>query len=199
MIYMKLFWSFFQVGLFTIGGGMASLPLIENEVVNYNNWLTVAEFTDLITISQMTPGPIAINSATFVGTRIAGFPGALVATIGFVTPSCIIMGILAYILKKYKTLSTVQGILSGLRPAVVAMIAAAGLKILQLTLWGEKSLGKNTSETIGLVNNIKEKFYSMNYVGLCLFLLSLFILRKWKTKPVYVMIGCGLVGLVFYY
>ncbi|MGF6905853.1 chromate transporter [Fusobacterium sp. PH5-44] len=199
MIYLKLFWSFFQVGLFTIGGGMASLPLIENEVVNYNNWLSVAEFTDLITISQMTPGPIAINSATFVGTRIAGFLGALVATIGFITPSCIIMGILAYILKKYKTLSTVQGILSGLRPAVVAMIAAAGLKILQLTLWGEKSLGNNTKETVGLVDNIKEKFYSMNYVGLCLFLLSLYILRKWKTKPAYTMIGCGILGLVFYY
>ena len=199
MIYLKLFWSFFQVGLFTIGGGMASLPLIENEVVNYNNWLTVAEFTDLITISQMTPGPIAINSATFVGTRIAGFPGALVATIGFVTPSCIIMGILAYILKKYKTLATVQGILSGLRPAVVAMIAAAGLKILQLTLWGEKSLGKDTNDINGLLGIIKEKCSSMNYIGLCLFLLSLFILRKWKLKPIYVMIGCGIIGLFFYY
>jgi len=200
MIYLKLFWSFFQVGLFTIGGGMASLLLIENQVVNYNNWLTLMEFTDLITISQMTPGPIAINSATFVGTRIAGFPGALIATMGFITPSCIIMGILAYIFEKYKTLATIQGILAGLRPAVVAMIASAGLNVLRLTLWGDKSLEHFIGNTSGrMLELFKEKFSSMNYMGATLFLIGLFILRKWKVKPVYVMIGCGIIGGYFYY
>lgn len=87
----QLYWSFFQVGLFSIGGGYAALPLIQQQVIDAHNWLTMSEFLDVLTISQMTPGPIAINSATFVGTRIAGAPGAIIATIGCVTPSCIIV------------------------------------------------------------------------------------------------------------
>lgn len=95
MIYLQLFWSFFQIGLFSIGGGYAAILLIQNQVVDVHNWLSLTEFTDLITISQMTPGPIAINSATFVGIRIAGFGGAIVATIGCILPSCIIVFLLA--------------------------------------------------------------------------------------------------------
>ena len=82
MVYIKLFLSFFQVGLFSFGGGFAALPLIQDQVVDVNKWLTLAEFTDLITISQMTPGPIAINAATFVGIRIAGVLGAIISTLG---------------------------------------------------------------------------------------------------------------------
>jgi len=81
MIFLKLFWSFFQVGMFSIGGGMAAIPLIENQVVNLHHWLTLTEFTGLITIAEMTPGPIAVNAATFVGIRIAGIPGAIIATV----------------------------------------------------------------------------------------------------------------------
>lgn len=82
MIYIELFFSFLQIGLFSIGGGYAALPLIQQQVVEVNGWLGMTEFTDLITISQMTPGPIAINGATFVGMRIGGLPGALAATAG---------------------------------------------------------------------------------------------------------------------
>ena len=91
MIYLQLFLSFLQIGAFSFGGGYAAMPLIQNQVVQLHPWLTQSEFTDLITISQMTPGPIAVNSATFVGTRIAGMPGALVATFGCVLPSCILV------------------------------------------------------------------------------------------------------------
>ena len=140
MIYIELFWSFFQVGLFSIGGGLAALPLIQNQVVDLHNWLSLTEFTDLITISEMTPGPIAINSSTFVGTRIAGVPGALIATFGCVVPSCIIVMTLAWLYKKYKNLAVIQGVLEGLRPAVVALIASAGLSILILAFWGESGL-----------------------------------------------------------
>ena len=76
MIYLELFWSFLQVGMFSIGGGYAAMPLIQSQVVTQHGWLTMNEFTDLITIAEMTPGPIAVNSATFVGIRIAGIPGA---------------------------------------------------------------------------------------------------------------------------
>ena len=104
MILLKLFWSFFQIGLFSIGGGYAALPLIQNQVVEQQAWLTVSEFTDLITIAEMTPGPIAINSSTFVGMQIAGIPGALIATLGCVFPSCIIVLTLAFLYYKYKNL-----------------------------------------------------------------------------------------------
>ena len=95
MIYLQLFWSFIQIGMFSFGGGYAAMPLIQGQVVNTHEWLTMTEFTDLITISQMTPGPIAVNSATFVGMKIAGIPGAVVATLGCILPSCIIVTILA--------------------------------------------------------------------------------------------------------
>ena len=91
MIYLQLFLSFLQIGLFSFGGGYAAMPLIQDQVVTRYGWLSMAEFTDLITISQMTPGPIAVNSATFVGIRIAGIPGALVATFGCILPSCILV------------------------------------------------------------------------------------------------------------
>ena len=94
MIYLQLFWSFFQIGLFSIGGGYAALPLIQTQVVQVHSWITMNEFNDLITISQMTPGPIAINSATFVGNQIAGLGGAIISTLGCIMPSCIIISIL---------------------------------------------------------------------------------------------------------
>ena len=95
MIYLQLFLSFLQIGLFSFGGGYAAMPLIQGQVVTLHGWLTMSEFTDLITISQMTPGPIAVNSATFVGLKIAGIPGAVVATAGCILPSCIMVTILA--------------------------------------------------------------------------------------------------------
>ena len=125
MIFLQLFWSFFQIGLFSIGGGYAALPLIQAQVVDTYGWMTMTEFTDIITISQMTPGPIAINAATFVGTRIAGSAGAAVATFSCIFPSCIIVLTLAFIYYKYRNLTMVQGTLKGLQPAVVALIASA--------------------------------------------------------------------------
>jgi len=184
MIYLKLFWSFFQIGLFSIGGGYAAMPLIQNQVVDINKWITMTEFADLITIAEMTPGPIAINSSTFVGTQIAGLPGALVATFGCILPSSIIVLTLAYFYYKYKKLTLVQGVLSGLRPAVVALIASAGLSILILAFWGEKGISLNLLD--------------MNYIAVGLFTLSLFILRKFKPSPIYVMFGSGIIGMAIY-
>ncbi|MCI5562408.1 MAG: chromate transporter, partial [Intestinimonas massiliensis] len=118
MTLLRLFWSFFQIGLFSFGGGYAALPLIQHQVVEQNGWLTISQFTDIITISQMTPGPIALNSATFVGIQIAGLPGALIATLGCILPSCIVALTLAWFYYKYRNLSLVKGVLQGLRPAV---------------------------------------------------------------------------------
>lgn len=184
MIYLKLFLSFFQIGLFSIGGGYAALPLIEEQIVEANGWLTKSEFTDLITISQMTPGPIAINAASFVGNQIAGVGGALVSTFGCIFPSFIIVLTLAYFYFKYKNITIVQGILGGLRPAVVALITSAGLSILITAFWGE--------------GGITNKLSDINYVAVGLFAVSLFILRKFKVNQILVMLGSGVIGMIFY-
>ena len=117
MIYIQLFISFFQVGLFSIGGGYAALPLIQNQIVELHSWMTMGEFTDLITIAEMTPGPIAVNSATFVGIRIAGIGGALAATFGCIFPSLMIVTFLAFLYCHYKGSSLIQSVLFCLRPA----------------------------------------------------------------------------------
>ena len=184
MAIVQLFWSFFQIGMFSIGGGMAAMPLIQNQVVDLHRWLTLTEFTDLITIAEMTPGPIAINSATFVGIRIAGVPGALVATFGCILPSCVIVSLLAWIYFKYKELTVIQGVLTGLRPAVVALIASAGLSIFTLAIWGEAGFSINMQ--------------SINYISLLIFGVAVFILRKWKPNPIFVMVGSGIIGGAVY-
>ena len=127
----QLFLSFMQVGMFSIGGGYAAMPFIRSQVVSLHGWLTMSEFTDLVTIAEMTPGPIAINAATFVGNRLAGFTGAIVATMGCILPSCLIVSLLAYLYRKYRQMDMLQNVLTCLRPAVVALIASAGLEILR--------------------------------------------------------------------
>ena len=185
MIYVKLFWAFFQIGMFSIGGGYAAMPLIQQQVVDINGWLTMSEFTDVITISQMTPGPIAINSASFVGIRIAGILGAIVATAGCVFPSCVIVLCLAKLYYKYRSLSLMKGIMGGLRPAVVAMIASAGLSILVMSLWQ----GRGVSLDFGDVDKI----------ALCIFIAALAVLRMWKPNQIYVMLLSGILGGIVYY
>ena len=109
MILLQLFLSFLQIGAFSFGGGYAAVPLIQSLIVTQHGWLSMSEFTDLITISQMTPGPIAINSATFVGIKIAGTPGAIAATLGCILPSCIIVTLIARLYLKYRKLDLLQG------------------------------------------------------------------------------------------
>jgi chromate transporter len=133
-ILLKLFLSFFQIGLFSIGGGYAAMPLIQAQVVDLHGWLTPIEFADLVTIAEMTPGPIAINSATFVGMRVAGIPGVIVSTLGNILPSVIIMLILAKLYERYAKQTLLKRILEGVRPVVVAAIFTAGLGLLQLAL-----------------------------------------------------------------
>ena len=145
MILLELFWSFFQIGCFSIGGGYAAMPLIQHQVVDLHPWLSMQQFADIMTIAEMTPGPIAINSATFVGIQVAGLPGAIVATIGCVFPSCVIVMTLAYVYYRFRGLSIVQGVLAGLRPAVVAMIASAGISLLVMALYGERTVPQTCS------------------------------------------------------
>jgi chromate transporter len=178
---LKLFLCFFQIGLFSIGGGYVAIPLIEAQVVNHHGWLSLAEFTDLVTIAEMTPGPIAINAATFVGVRLHGVVGAIIATLGCITPSLILVTILAVLYSKFRKLNVMQNILSTVRPVVVALIASAALSILLLALFGGQ----------GIVG--------FNPIALVLFAAAIVVLRVWKPSPILVMLLCGLIGGGVYY
>ena len=176
MIYIQLFLSFLQIGLFSVGGGYAAIPLVQSLIVERQGWITMTEFTNLITIAEMTPGPIAVNSATFVGIKIAGIPGALAATFGCILPSCIIVTVIAKLYLKYRSMEVLQGVLGSLRPAVVAMIAAAGISILITAFWGSRDLIIVTGTKWSLV---------------LIFAVCMILLRKVKMNPIWVMILAG--------
>ncbi len=185
MVYLQLLWSFFQIGLFSIGGGYAAMPLIQHQVVDLHPWLTMTQFADIMAIAEMTPGPIAINSATFVGIQVAGIPGALIATFGCVLPSCAIVMLLGYVYYRYKGLSMVQGVLAGLRPAVIAMIASAGLSLLILALYGSREIAGS--------------IWSINPISLLIFGVGVFLLRHFKASPISIMAGAGVAGILLYH
>ena len=159
MMYIQLFLSFFQISLFSFGGGYAALPLIQGQVVNV----------------------IAINAATFVGMKLTGMPGAVVATLGYITPSCIIVTIIAKLYLKYREMDMLQGILGGIRPAVVALIGSAGISILQTAFW-EASGKMVISDTSWLM------------VGI--FVVCVILLRKVKMNPIWVMVLAGVMKVL---
>ena len=181
---LELFLSFLQIGLFSFGGGYAALPLIQGQIVTVHGWLGMSEFTDLITISQMTPGPIAINAATFVGIKIAGVPGALAATFGCILPSCVIVTLIARLYLRYQNLDALPSVVNSLRPAVVAMIASAGISILVSAFWGE-----GASVTLA----------DTNWTLVAIFGVCVLLLRKFKMNPVWVMLLAGLLNAVLSY
>lgn len=184
MLLLKLFFAFIQVGMFSVGGGYAAIPLIQEQIVNIHKLMTLEEFSDLITVAEMTPGPISINSATFVGMRLAGIPGVLLCSIGCIIPSFIICLTLAHFYYKYRTVSGVQVVLGSLRPAVVALIGSAGASILMLGLF-QAEIQNVVLENIRLVE-------------LGIFVVALVILRKFKVSAVAVILGSGVVGTVIY-
>lgn len=185
MIYLQLFLVYFQIGLFSFGGGYAAMPLIQTLIVQGKGWLSMEEFADLTTIAEMTPGPIAVNSATFVGQKMAGLSGAVVCTVGCILPSIIIVLFLAYLYTRYKNLKIVKNVLGELRPAVVAMIASAGLTIFLLGLFGTSTLSELHLQSIRLIE-------------LFLFIGSLFVLRKFKANPILIIFSTAFIGTIMY-
>lgn len=179
MIYLQLFLSFLKVGTFSIGGGYAAIPFIQSEVVAWHGWLSASEFADLVTISEMTPGPVTVNSATFVGMRIAGIGGALAATFGVILPSLIIVSLLARLYYRYRSLSALQNVLACLRAAVVALIASAGLTILIGVIFPDGIYSLDTADMFGAL----------------LFCAALLTLRKTKLSPILIMALCGVANL----
>ncbi len=184
MLLLTLFWAFIQVGLFSVGGGYAAIPLIQEQIVNIHKVMTLEEFSDLITVAEMTPGPISINSATFVGMRISGIPGVILCSIGCIIPSFCICLILAHFYYKYRSVKGVQIVLGAMRPAVVALIGSAGASILMLGLFQAE---------------LKEIVLSnIRVVELIIFVIALFLLRKFKMNAITIILGSGVVGTIIY-
>ena len=181
----RIFFCFFEIGLFSFGGGYAAVPLIQSMVVERYHWLTVNEFINLITIAEMTPGPIVINAATFVGMKIDGFLEAVVSTLGSVVPSLIIVLLLSWLYKQYKDLDIVKRILKRIRPLVVAMILSAGFSILVMALFKA-----NDYQAINLDN--------IQVIEIVIFAASLFLMRRYKINPIMIIFGSGLVGTLSY-
>ena len=179
MILLQLFLSFAQVGAFCVGGAYAAMPLIRNQVVSVNGWMTMSEFADLVTIAEMTPGPIIVNAATFCGIRVAGLAGAAAATLGAVAPSIVLVSLLAVAYRKYHNLAIVSGILGSLRPAVVALIASAGLGILGVVVFPEGYAGAG----------------GVSVQGVVLFGAALVLLRRFRFSPILTMLLCGAAAL----
>lgn len=127
-VYLQLFLEFFRTGLFAVGGGMATLPFLY-DMAERTGWFTAAQLADMIAVSESTPGPVGVNMATFVGTETMGVPGAVIATLGLITPSVITILIIAGFLQKFRTSRTVNDVFYGLRPASTALVAAAGLRV----------------------------------------------------------------------
>lgn len=156
-----LFLAFIQIGAISFGGGYAALPIIQDVIVNNKGWLTYVEMTDIVTISQLTPGPIAINAASFVGTKIGGLVGALVATIGNIIPQTLFMLLVSSLFFSGKKLNFLDNMLKGLRPGVVGLIGAASLSLLISAIFPHNSISQVdiialSSFVVGLFLYIKE-------------------------------------------
>ena len=159
-IYLRLFWEFFKTGLFAIGGGMATLPFLQN-IGQSTGWYTQSDLMNMLAVSESTPGPIGINMATYVGFTVGGVPGAVIATIGEVTPSIIVILIVAAMLKKFRDSKYVQNAFYGLRPASTGLIGAACVSVIFEVLTcirvasGEGTLLNSFQMTEGSILNLR--------------------------------------------
>ena len=182
MLFLQLFYTFFKIGLFGFGGGYAMLSMIQGEVVTRYGWLTPQEFTDIVAISQMTPGPIGINSATYVGFTATGSVwGSIIATLAVVLPSFILMLAISKFFLKYQKHPVVEAVFSGLRPAVVGLLASAALVLMN---------AENFSSP-------DEDMYSF-IISIIIFLVAFIGTRKYKANPILMIIACGIAGLILY-
>ena len=176
MILLQLFWTFFKIGAFTFGGGYAMLPLIQAEVAAHG-WMDAEELINFVAVSESTPGPFAVNISTFVGLRLVGIPGAICATLGVALPSFVIILIVAKCFQRFKNSALVQGCMSGLRPAVVGLIATALLSVGQTVFFPD-----------GIV------FGAAFFVSLGVFLLSAVLAFK-KLYPIWIIVISAAIGV----
>ena len=171
-ILIRLYLAFLKIGTFSFGGGYAMLPFMQKEIVENNAWISMSEFSDIIGISQMTPGPVAINSATFVGYKVGGIIGSAIATIGVVTTSFILVSIISKILNKFKESIVIRSMLAGMRPILIALIIYA------------------------FIDLAKESY--VDYKSIIITIIIGIILLSKKVHPILVIVIAAILGLIFY-
>lgn len=190
LLFLRLFWTFFKIGLLGFGGGYAMISMIQGEVVNTHHWMTMGQFTDIVAVSQSTPGPIGINSATYVGyTAIVnagyeyywGILGSLISTTAVVLPSFVLMLLISKFLMRYKNHPTVENVFQGLRPAVVGLLAAAAL-----LLMNEENFGSST------------EYPWRFWISIGIFLFAFVAQRVYKISPILIILLCGVTGLILF-
>ena len=195
MTYLRLFWEFFKTGLFAIGGGMATLPFLKN-IGLATGWYSQTDLMNMLAVSESTPGPIGINMATYVGFTVAGIPGAVIATVGEVTPSIIVILIVAAMLAKFRDSKLVSNALYGLRPASTGLIAAACIDVVLQVL-----LRASSSTVSGSIMKVFSLVGSLNWRGLALAAVLL-VVTNWvkltkKWHPIVFIVVSAAVGVVF--
>lgn len=182
MILWQLFWVFVKIGLFTVGGGYAMIPLIQQEIQN-RGWLTTEGIIDIIAVSEMTPGPFAVNAATFIGIQTSGVTGAVLSTTGVIFPSFLIVILIAKYFTRVKDHPIIQGLLSGLRPAVIGLIAAAAMVI------GEHAF---------LLKDGPGLMTSLNWRSLIIFAAALTGIIKYKVHPALMIVISAVLGILMF-
>lgn len=188
MIFIKLFLTFFKIGAVTFGGGYAMIPLIRDECLSYG-WLNENEILNIVAVAESTPGPIAVNMATFVGSTQAGFWGSFVATLGVVLPSFIIILLIASLIKNLLKFKVVQAVLKSIRPVIVALILSTGLLLFLQILFGYEKINSS---------------FVLNYQGIIIFEILIIIslvfklLTKKKPSPILMIVISGLLGVLFF-
>lgn len=186
MIYLRLFLAYLQIGLFSIGGGHASIPVAEGIVVRSMQWLTQEEFTAMITISEMTPGPFGLNSATYVGLKAGGFLGGLISTVAFLVPSFFICIVLYVIIGRFRKLRAIDGLMNGIRPAVSGIISSAGVTIFLTAIFGASTFAELSVNAC------------FDVTAFIIAVAAFILLRTTKINPVIVILISGVFGIVLY-
>jgi len=179
MVYWQLLFSFIKIGLFSFGGGYAMLPLIQKEI-EIHNWLTTKQFIDIIAVAETTPGPIAINSATFVGVKVAGFYGAIVSTIGVCLPTFFLVVLLSKAVNKFSEHPVMKGMLYGIRPVVISLILLAAIFVGKTVLFSKGS------------------YLGLDWISISVAVLAFIGIIKFKVHPIKLIIIAAISGVVLY-
>ena len=187
MILLRLFWEFFKVGLFAVGGGLATVPFLRALALKYP-WFDTAMLANMIAVGESTPGPIGVNMATYAGVTAAGIPGGIVATFALILPSYLVILVVSRILRKFRENTWVNAAFRGLRPAVTGLIAAAGLSVARTALLATPLAW--TKDLATLVSYVK-------WPQVILFAVLLFVSQKWKKlHPIVIIAAAAAVGIV---
>jgi chromate transporter len=177
MVYLQLILSFFKIGLFSFGGGYAMIPLVQKEIESHN-WLTAQEFIDIIAVAESTPGPVAVNTATFVGFKVAGFWGSVVSTVSVALPSFIIVLLIANAVKKFSEHPVMKGMLYGIRPVVISLIFLAAVFVAETVLFA------------------KDSFWGLDWISIGIAIFAFVGMVKFKLHPILLIVLAAVGGAI---